>query len=189
MSTNDERNVRIQILVPPKSAERLDRLVTETESASVAEVVRNAIRLYETVIDAEKTGRPIFQRIDGQMVPVLTMGPYSPPVRRSMTMPVGTRAEFEAADRKTLQAGLGYIVLDPPALRHFDDEGGWIEHALVRDEEVDVSDYENGEIRGDVNAFLVCIDGQGWRTQRDPQAITIEPFFKRAADFLKRLAA
>ena len=185
MSTDTQRNVRVQILIPPRSAERLDRLVEQTESASVAEVVRNALRLYEAVIDADLQGRPLFQRIDGQMVPVLAMGPYAPPATPSIVVPMGTREEFEAADRAELRKGLAYIVLDPPAIRHFTDDGAWLEHALERDPDLDVSGYRDGEVRGDVDAFVMRIGTEGWRSRRDAE-VEMEPFLKRVMDLFRR---
>ena len=185
MSNDADRNVRVQILVPPRSAQRLDRLVKQTESASIAEVVRNALRLYEAVIDADMKGRPIFQRIDGQMTPLLMMGPYAPPESVSMKLPMGTRDEFDATERKTLREAMGYIVLDPPGIRHFTDDGAWIETPLFHDPEIDVAEYEEGETRGDVDHFIVRIKAQGWRTYPDSPGIVMESFFKRALDFLR----
>lgn len=74
-----DRKIRVQILMTAESESRLNRLVEETESASLAEVTRNALRLYEAVIDCAKQGRPLYQEIDGTMVPVLMVGPYSAP--------------------------------------------------------------------------------------------------------------
>ena len=48
---------RLQIELPPRSMERLIRLKEVTESASHAEVIRNAIRLYEAMVKEAKAGR------------------------------------------------------------------------------------------------------------------------------------
>lgn len=181
-----ERNVRIQILVPPRSARRLDLLVDQTESASAAEVVRNALRLYETVIDADRKGRPLFQRIDGVMTPLLMTGPYAPVARTTMIVPMGTRAEFDAADRRKLCDGMAYVVLDPPALRHFTDEGAWVENPLERDPTIDVSTLQDGELAGDVTAFIVRIDGEGWRTRHD-ELPRMEPLLARLSGFFRQM--
>jgi hypothetical protein len=186
MQAANNRNVRVQIMLPPRSADRLEKLVAETESASAAEVVRNALRLYETVIEADKKGRPIFQQIDGTMTPVLLTGPYAPPTRNSMLVPMGTRAEFDATDRRKLCDGLAYVVLDPPALRDFTDNGAWIERKLVHDPEIDVSAFQDGEMVGDVDSLLVRIDGKVWRTDRE-QPAAIEPLLSRLTGYFRQM--
>ena len=186
MKSSNDRNVRVQILIPPRSAERLDRLIEETESASAAEVVRNALRLYETVIEADRQGRPIFQKVDGTMTPLLLTGPYAPPSRMTMKVPMGTGAEFDAADRKTLRDAMAYVVLDPPGLRHFTDEGAWVENKLAHDPSLDVSTLGEGEIAGDVDSFIVRIDGEGWRTLHDEPA-TMEPLLARLTSFFRQM--
>ncbi len=67
------RSHRLQIIMPSKSMERVDRLVEMTEASSIAEVIRNALRVYEAVIDGAESGRPFFQEVEGKMVPVVMM--------------------------------------------------------------------------------------------------------------------
>lgn len=73
MSKVTERTMRVQIALPQRSVERLERLVQITEASSLAEVTRNALKLYETVITGAERGEPFFQRIDGEMVPVVML--------------------------------------------------------------------------------------------------------------------
>lgn len=55
--------------MPPKSVARLRHLQNVTEASSYAEVVRNALRLYEALIDEAESGSEfLIQREDG--VPV-----------------------------------------------------------------------------------------------------------------------
>lgn len=46
--------------MPPRSIERLRMLQQKTEASSYAEVVRNALRLYEALIDEVEEGNKIF---------------------------------------------------------------------------------------------------------------------------------
>ncbi len=45
--------------MPPRSIERLERLQVITEASSYAEVMRNALRLYEALIDEVEAGNEI----------------------------------------------------------------------------------------------------------------------------------
>jgi hypothetical protein len=47
---------RIQFDLPEKSMQRLLALKSKTESSSYAEVVKNALRLYEAVIEQSEAG-------------------------------------------------------------------------------------------------------------------------------------
>lgn len=51
---------RVQMDMPPKSVERLKKLQEITEAASYAEVVRNALQLYEAMIIEVEAGNEIF---------------------------------------------------------------------------------------------------------------------------------
>lgn len=62
---------RVQIRLPQASIDRLERLAARTEAASLAEVTRAALRLYEAVIDAQETGTRFMMEKDGEMVPVI----------------------------------------------------------------------------------------------------------------------
>lgn len=54
---------RVQFDLPEKSMERLQELKTKTEAASYAEVVKNALRLYEAVITEAEAGNTFFVRL------------------------------------------------------------------------------------------------------------------------------
>ena len=51
--------MRLNLLLPAKSIERLDRLKDKTEAASYTEVIRNAIRLYEAIIAEYEKGNKV----------------------------------------------------------------------------------------------------------------------------------
>jgi hypothetical protein len=56
-SENGERTTtRVQLEMPPQAMERLQRLKERTESASYAEVIRNALRLFEALVDEHEKG-------------------------------------------------------------------------------------------------------------------------------------
>lgn len=61
---------RVQMDMPPKSVERLKRLQDVTEAASYAEVVRNALRLYEAMIDEVEGGSQILAERNGKIYPL-----------------------------------------------------------------------------------------------------------------------
>ena len=49
---NGERTTtRVQLEMPPQAMERLQNLKDRTEAASYAEVIRNALRLFEALVD------------------------------------------------------------------------------------------------------------------------------------------
>lgn len=50
---------RVQMDLPARSFERLERLRDVTEAASYAEVMRNALRLYEAMITEVEAGNAI----------------------------------------------------------------------------------------------------------------------------------
>lgn len=64
---------RLQLLLPAASKARLDKLVETTEAASYAEVVRNALRLYEVAVDEAARGGGLFMLKDGEHVPIITI--------------------------------------------------------------------------------------------------------------------
>lgn len=51
---------RVQFDLPEKSMQRLQALKNKTESVSYAEVVKNALRLYEAVIEQAEAGNTFF---------------------------------------------------------------------------------------------------------------------------------
>ena len=62
---------RIQMDMPPRSVERLKRLQDITEAASYAEVMKNALRLYEALINEVEAGHEIMVKRDGITAPLL----------------------------------------------------------------------------------------------------------------------
>jgi hypothetical protein len=58
---------RVQLDLPEKSLQRLQDLKTKTEAASYAEVIKNALRLYDAVITEAEAGNTFMVRnADGQ---------------------------------------------------------------------------------------------------------------------------
>ena len=55
---------RVQFDLPEKSMARLLTLKEKTEATSYAEVVKNALRLYEAVIEEAEAGNKFFVRGD-----------------------------------------------------------------------------------------------------------------------------
>lgn len=53
---------RVQFDLAPKSMDRLNVLKLKTEAASYAEVVKNALRLYEALIEETENGKQFFVR-------------------------------------------------------------------------------------------------------------------------------
>lgn len=74
--TSDEKRElkRVQMDMPVRSIERLKRLQSVTEAASYAEVVRNALRLYEALISEVEAGHEIMIRREGQIAPYPVFG-------------------------------------------------------------------------------------------------------------------
>jgi Arc/MetJ-type ribon-helix-helix transcriptional regulator len=66
-----QATVRCQLHLTQKSADRLERLVKRTDSSSMSEVMRNALRLYEALIDeTEKGASVILEKANGERVSV-----------------------------------------------------------------------------------------------------------------------
>ena len=61
---------RVQMDLAPKSLGRLKRLQEVTEAASYAEVVRNALRLYEALISEHENGGELLVNRNGQVSPL-----------------------------------------------------------------------------------------------------------------------
>ena len=60
---------RVQLELPPQAMERLQRLKDKTEAASYAEVIRNALRLFEALVDEHQKGAEFsLKRADGETV-------------------------------------------------------------------------------------------------------------------------
>ncbi len=61
---------RVQFDLPPRSMERLNALKVKTEASSYAEVVKNALRLYEALIEETESGKQFLVRDqDGTVSP------------------------------------------------------------------------------------------------------------------------
>ncbi len=67
---NGERTTtRVQLEMPPQAMERLQRLKDRTEAASYAEVIRNALRLFEALVDEHEKGAEFaLKKPDGETV-------------------------------------------------------------------------------------------------------------------------
>jgi hypothetical protein len=59
---------RVQFDLPPRSMERLNALKLKTEASSYAEVVKNALRLYEALIEETESGKQFLVRDDNGVV-------------------------------------------------------------------------------------------------------------------------
>jgi len=53
---------RVQFDLPPRSMERLNALKLKTEASSYAEVMKNALRLYEALIEETESGKQFLVR-------------------------------------------------------------------------------------------------------------------------------
>jgi hypothetical protein len=61
---------RVQFDLPPRSMERLNALKLKTEASSYAEVLKNALRLYEALIEeTEKGNEFLIRNEDGTITP------------------------------------------------------------------------------------------------------------------------
>jgi hypothetical protein len=59
---------RVQLDLPEKSMARLQDLKTKTEAVSYAEVVKNALRLYENVVaEVDAGGEFLVRRANGEL--------------------------------------------------------------------------------------------------------------------------
>ena len=66
-----KKTARLNIDLPPRSSERLERLKEMTEASSYVEVIRNAIRLYEALVMEGANGNTIMIREkDGTIGPL-----------------------------------------------------------------------------------------------------------------------
>jgi hypothetical protein len=60
---------RVQLEMPPQAMVRLQKLKERTEAASYAEVIRNALRLFEALVEEHDKGASFFlKRPDGEVV-------------------------------------------------------------------------------------------------------------------------
>lgn len=61
----ERASTRVQLEMPPQAMERLQRLKERTEAASYAEVIRNALRLFEALIAEHEKGAEFALRQPG----------------------------------------------------------------------------------------------------------------------------
>ena len=67
--TGERATTRVQLELPPQAMERLQRLKEKTEAASYAEVIRNALRLLEALVEEHEKGSEFaLKRPDGETV-------------------------------------------------------------------------------------------------------------------------
>ena len=52
----ERATTRVQLEMPPQAMERLQRLKEKTEAASYAEVIRNALRVFEALVQEHEQG-------------------------------------------------------------------------------------------------------------------------------------
>lgn len=65
----NKTSTRVQLELPEKSMARLKLLKDKTEAASYAEVIKNALRLYESVLQRQDEGQQFFLKdADGKEV-------------------------------------------------------------------------------------------------------------------------
>jgi Arc/MetJ-type ribon-helix-helix transcriptional regulator len=62
----ERATTRVQLELPPQAMERLQRLKDKTEAASYAEVIRNALRVFEALANEHEQGAEfLVKRKDG----------------------------------------------------------------------------------------------------------------------------
>ncbi len=67
--TGERATTRVQLEMPPQAMARLQKLKDRTEAASYAEVIRNALRLYEALVDEHEKGSEFsLKRANGEIV-------------------------------------------------------------------------------------------------------------------------
>ena len=60
---------RVQLEMPPQAMERLQRLKEKCEAASYAEVIRNALRVFEALVEEHEKGAEFsLKRANGETV-------------------------------------------------------------------------------------------------------------------------
>ena len=65
----ERTTTRVQLEMPPQAMVRLQKMKDHTEAASYAEVIRNALRLYEALVDEHDKGSEFsLKRTDGETV-------------------------------------------------------------------------------------------------------------------------
>ncbi|HEY1708793.1 MAG TPA: ribbon-helix-helix protein, CopG family [Rhizomicrobium sp.] len=65
----ERSTTRVQLEMPPQAMERLSRLKEKTEAASYAEVIRNALRVFEALLQEHEKGAEFaLKRPNGETV-------------------------------------------------------------------------------------------------------------------------
>jgi Arc/MetJ-type ribon-helix-helix transcriptional regulator len=65
----ERATTRVQLEMPPQAMERLQKMKDRTEAASYAEVIRNALRLFEALVDEHEKGAEFsLKRANGEIV-------------------------------------------------------------------------------------------------------------------------
>jgi hypothetical protein len=57
-----EKTTRLNLVIPQRTADRLDHLREKTEATTNVEVVKNALRLYEALIEDAIGGKELLSR-------------------------------------------------------------------------------------------------------------------------------
>ena len=66
---------RVQLDLPPRAFDRLQRLKADTEASTYAEVIKNALKLYAAAVEFRKDGSAVMiQSKDGTIAPLLMFG-------------------------------------------------------------------------------------------------------------------
>ena len=69
IETPERTTTRVQLEMPPQAMERLQRLKEKTEAASYAEVIRNAVRVFEALLQEHEAGAEFsLKRANGETV-------------------------------------------------------------------------------------------------------------------------
>jgi len=69
IDASDRSTTRVQLEMPPQAMVRLQKMKDRTEAASYAEVIRNALRLFEALVDEHEKGAEFsLKRADGEVV-------------------------------------------------------------------------------------------------------------------------
>jgi len=69
IETPERSTTRVQLEMPPQAMERLQRLKEKSEAASYAEVIRNALRVFEALVDEHEKGAEFsLKRANGETV-------------------------------------------------------------------------------------------------------------------------
>ncbi len=69
IEAGDRATTRVQLEMPPQAMVRLQKMKDRTEAASYAEVIRNALRLFEALVDEHEKGSEFsLKRANGDVV-------------------------------------------------------------------------------------------------------------------------